>query len=135
MQHQARGAAAALALAGLLVASQVPPPDRGASATATAASPAVAAREDRSSAGAPVPIDWASADDCLGQLRLLHAAAAQGRLDPAHAPPFAVVSATAPTSLDWVHASTVPLVLDLPLDSYEDQGSAAAATLCLLLVE
>jgi hypothetical protein len=135
MQHQARGAAAALALAGLLVACQVPPPGGGASATTTAASPAVAAREDRSSAGAPVPIDWASADDCLGQLRLLHAAAAQGRLDPAHAPPFAVVSATAPTSLDWIHASTVPLVLDLPLDSYEDQGSAAAATPCLLLVE
>jgi hypothetical protein len=135
MQHGAREAVAALALAGLLVACQVPPPDQSASATATAASPAVAAREDRSSAGPAVPIDWASADDCLGQLRLLHAAAAQGRLVAAHAPPFAVVSATPATSLEWIHAPTVPLVLDLPLDSYEDQGSAAAAAPCLLLVE
>jgi hypothetical protein len=135
MQHQARDRAAVLALAGVLVACQVPPPDRGASASATAAAPAAAAHEDQSSAGPTVPIDWASADDCLGQLRLLHTAAAQGRLEAAHAPPFAVVSATPTTSLEWIHAPTVPLVLDLPLDSYDDQRAAAAAAPCLLLVE
>jgi hypothetical protein len=133
MQHEARDGVVALALACLLTACQVPPPGRG--ATATAAAPAVSAGEDRSSAARTVPIDWASADDCLGQLRLLHAAAAQGRLEPAHAPPFAVVSATPPTSLEWIRAPTVPLVLDLPVDSYEDQGAAAAAAPCLLLVE
>jgi hypothetical protein len=135
MQHEARDGVAVLALAGVLAACQVAPPDRAASATASAAAAAVAAHEDGSSASPPVPIDWAGADDCLGQLRLLHAAAVQGRLEAAHAPPFAVVSATAPTSLEWIGAPTVPLVLDLPLDSYEDQGAAAAAAPCLLLVE
>ena len=133
MQHGPSGGFAILALSGVLAACQVPPPDGGASATAAA--PTIAAQEDRGPAGPTAPLDWASAGDCLGQLRLLHAAAAQGRLDAAHAPPFAVVSATPTTSLEWIRAPTVPLVLDLPLSSYEDQGAAAATAPCLLLVE
>jgi hypothetical protein len=135
MQHEARGRVAVLALTGVLAACQVSPPDANSSATTAAAAPANTPQQDRSSAGATVPINWASADDCLGQLRLLHAAAAQGRLEAAHAPPFAIVSATPATSLEWIRAPTVPLVLDLPLDAYEDQGAAAAAAPCLLLVE
>ena len=133
MQHGPSGGFAILALSGVLAACQVPPPDGGASATAAA--PAIAAQEDRGPAGPTAPLDWASAGDCLGQLRLLHVAAAQGRLEAAQAPPFAVVSATPTTSLEWIRAPTVPLVLDLPLSSYEDQGAAAATAPCLLLVE
>jgi hypothetical protein len=135
MQHDATGRIAALALAGVLAACQFPPPDAHPGATTAAATPAMTPQQEPSSAGATVPIDWTSADDCLGQLRLLHAAAAQGRLEVAHAPPFAIVSATPTTTFDWVRAPTVPLVLDLPLSSYEDQAAAAAAAPCLVLVE
>ena len=93
------------------------------------------ADQERRSANLPAPIDWAGAGDCLDQLRLLHDMAAQGRLEEAHAPPFAVAPATSASSLDWVRGATVPLVADLPLNSYEDQASAAAAAPCLLLVE
>ena len=59
------------------------------------------------------PIDWAGAGDCLDQLRLVRTAAQSGRLEKAHAPPFAVVLVTPTTSLDWV-STTVPLVADCP---------------------
>jgi hypothetical protein len=134
MQLDGRGVAV-LALAGVVTACQAGPPDQSTGAAATARPPANAAQEDRSSPDRITPIDWAGAGDCLGQLRLLHAAAAQGRLDAAHAPPFAVVSAPPTTGFEWIHAPTVPLVLDLPLQSFEDQGAAAAAAPCLLLVE
>jgi hypothetical protein len=92
--------------------------------------------DDGQSSASPVtPIDWAGAGDCLDQLGLVRTAAQSGRLDKAHAPPFAVVLVTPTTSLDWVSAPTVPLVADMPLESYEDQGAAAAAAPCLLLVE
>jgi hypothetical protein len=136
MQHAGRsGIAGPLALAGVLAACQIAPPDGSAGPTITSAPSASAAQSDRNSAGGAVPIDWASAGDCLGQLRLLHATSVQRRLDPTHAPPFAVVSAPPKTGLEWVEAPTVPLILDLPLDAYEDQGAAAAAAPCLLLVE
>jgi hypothetical protein len=134
MQHEARGRVAVLALGGVLAACQLSPPEANSGATTAAASAAIAPQQDRSSARATAPIDWAGAGDCLGQLSLLHAAA-QGRLEAAHAPPFAIVAATPATSLEWIRAPTVPLVLDLPLSSYEDQGAAAAAVPCLLLVE
>jgi Trypsin-like peptidase domain len=135
MQHEARDGVAVLALAGVLAACQVSPPAAAPRATTTAAAPSATAHADRSSALPAAPIDWASADGCLSQLRLLHDAAAQGRLEAAHAPPFAVVSTAPTTSLEWIHAPTVQLVLDLPLSSYEDQGEAAAAAPCLLMVE
>jgi hypothetical protein len=134
MQHEARGRVAVLALGGVLAACQLSPPEANSGATTAAASAAIAPQQDRSSARATAPIDWAGAGDCLGQLSLLHAAA-QGRLEAAHAPPFAIVAATPATSLEWIRAPTVPLVLDLPLNSYEDQGAAAAAAPCLLVVE
>ena len=124
-----------LALTGVLAACQFPPPDADPGAPTAAAPPAMPPQQGISSAGATIPIDWTSADDCLGRLRLLHAAAAQGDLEAAHAPPFAIVSAPPTTSLEWVRTPTVPLVLDLPLSSHEDQGAAAAAAPCLLLVE
>jgi hypothetical protein len=85
--------------------------------------------------GPPTPIAWASAGDCLGQLRLLHAAAAQGRLQQSHAPPFAVAPSAPTTSLERVRAAAVPIIADLPLESYEDRGAAAVAAPCLLQVE
>jgi hypothetical protein len=125
-----------LVLVGLAV---VPPGCQGApSDSMGAATPAVIAasgdREQRS-VYLPAPIDWAGAGDCLDQLNLLHDMAAQGRLEEAHAPPFAVAPATSASTLEWVHSTAVPLVADLPLNSYEDQGAAAAAAPCLLLVE
>jgi hypothetical protein len=87
------------------------------------------------SEGPPTPIAWASAGDCLGQLRLLHAAAAQGRLQQSHAPPFAVAPSAPTTSLEWVRAPAVPIIADLPLESYEDREAAAVTAPCLLQVE
>jgi hypothetical protein len=133
MHLGARGSFAILALPGVLAACQTPPPNATSSATPPASG--IVQTEDRTSDHLAAPLDWASAGDCLGQLRLLHAAAARGGLEAAHAPPFAVLSATPATSLEWIRAPTVPLVLDLPLNSYEDQGAAAAAAPCLLLVE
>jgi Trypsin-like peptidase domain len=65
----------------------------------------------------------------------VHTAAQSGHLDTAQAPPFAVVLVTPTSSLEWVRTPTVPLLADLPLESYEDQAAAAAAAPCLLLVE
>jgi hypothetical protein len=132
MQLGARGGVAVLAA--VLAACQAAPTDSAREAVTTAAGAAATPHADRSAAGPVIPIDWAGAGDCFDQLRLLHAAAAGGRLERANAPPFAVVLVTPTTSLEWVSAPTVPLVADLPLDSYEDQGAAAAAP-CLLLIE
>jgi hypothetical protein len=133
MQLGARGGV--VVLAAVLAACQAAPPDGASEAITTAAPAAATPRDDRSAAGSVAPIDWAGAGDCFAQLRLLHAAAAGGRLEKAHAPPFAVVQVTPTTSLEWVRAPTVPLVADLPLDSYQDQGAAATAAPCLLLVQ
>jgi hypothetical protein len=84
---------------------------------------------------ARMPVEWAGAGDCLGQLRLLYAAMKQGRLDESQKPPFAVAPLAPATSLEWIAAPTVSLVADLPLSSYEDQDAAAGAASCLLLVE
>jgi hypothetical protein len=135
MQHGPRGRFAVLALTGVIAACQASSPDTAPRATATPAAPGITPRDDQSSAQLATRIEWSSADDCLGQLKLLHAAAAQGRLEAAHAPPFAVVSAMPATSLEWIRAPAVPLVLDLPLAAFEDQGAAGAAAPCLLLVE
>jgi hypothetical protein len=81
------------------------------------------------------PIDWAGAGDCLGQLRLLHAAAEEDRLDESQEPPFAVLLGAPTTSLEWIQAPIVPVVADLPLESYENHAAALAAAPCLLLVE
>lgn len=89
---------------------------------------------DQRSASHSAAVDWAGAGDCLDQLKLVHALAARGQLDEAHAPPFALAPSTSPTGLDWVRADMVPLVTDLPLEAYEDQAAAAAAAPCLLLV-
>jgi hypothetical protein len=129
MQFGARGGIAVLA--GALASCQAPVPD-----AAPRAAPIAAAKTAEQSAGSPVtPIDWAGAGDCLDQLRLVRTAAQGGRLDKAQAPPFAIVRGTPTTSLEWVSAPTVPLVADLPLESYEDQAAAVAAAPCLLLVE
>jgi hypothetical protein len=119
------------ALAGMACGCHTAPPDTAAAATAAGASVPV---QEQPSAHRPPLIEWAGAGDCLGQLRLLHELAAQGRLEEAHAPPFAVALATPASSLEWVRADAVPLIADLPLDSYEDQADAAAAAPCLLLV-
>jgi hypothetical protein len=102
-----------------------------ASATATAAR---GPDQEQRVASQPVPVNWAGAGDCLDQLKLLHELAAQGRLDGAPAPPFAVGLATPASGLEWVDADAVPLVADLPLESYQDQAAAAGVP-CLLLVE
>ena len=133
MQIWAKTGFVLVALAGVPPACQIAPPD-----TMRATTPAVlgaGADQEQRSANLPAPIDWARAGDCLDQLNLLHDMAAQGRLEEAHAPPFAVAPATSASSLEWVRGSAVPLVADLPLDSYEDQAAAAAAAPCLLLVE
>jgi hypothetical protein len=57
MQHEARGRVAVLALTGVLAACQVSPPDANSSATTAAAAPAITPQQDRSSAGATVPIN------------------------------------------------------------------------------
>jgi hypothetical protein len=130
MQLGARGGIAILA--GALASCQAPVPN----AVPRGAPMAVAKTVGGQSSESPVtPIDWAGAGDCLDQLRLVRTAAQSGHLDKAHAPPFAVVRGTPTTSLDWVSAPTVPLVADVPLESYEDQAAAAAAAPCLLLVE
>jgi hypothetical protein len=131
MQLGARGGVAVLAAG--LAACQLPRSDVKTEAITTAA--ATAAHEKPGSASPHTPIDWAGAGDCLDQLRLLHVAARSDGLERADAPPFAVVAATPKTSLEWVHAPAVPVIADLPLDSYEDQGAAAAAAPCLLLIE
>jgi hypothetical protein len=117
-----------LALAGCAAAPHQP---------AGAATRAGAPAEDSGSrqATAAPAIDWAGAGDCLAQLRLLHVTAEQGRLDESQEPPFAVVPAAPTTSLEWIEAPVVPVVADLPLQSFEDQGAASAAAPCLLLVE
>jgi Trypsin-like peptidase domain len=130
MQHGARGSVAVLA--GLLASCQAPVPDTAPRATTTVTATTA---HGRSSTSPITPIDWGGAGDCLDQLRLVHTAARSGRLEQAHAPPFAIVPVTPTTSLDWVSAPAVPLVADLPLDSYEDPAAAAAAAPCLLLVE
>ena len=134
MRIRARGWFALLALAGVPAGCQVAPPETSPTAITTAATPS-GPDEGRRSASLPAPIDWAGAGDCLGQLKLLHAMVAQGRLEEAHAPPFAVAPVTPVTSLEWVRAPAVPLIADLPLDSYEEKGTAATAAPCLLLVE
>ncbi|MGH6906067.1 MAG: hypothetical protein ACREIR_25385, partial [Geminicoccaceae bacterium] len=115
-----------------LVGCQGSPQRQPEGATTPATTPEVAVDTP---AGHASPIAWTGAGDCLGQLRLLHAAAAQGRLDESHEPPFAVVAAAPATSLEWIEAPTVPVVADLPLKSYEDRSAAIAAAPCVLLVE
>jgi S1-C subfamily serine protease len=125
-------AGAWLAAAGLsfgLTGCQIAPSKQSES-TATPAVTVDARPDD-----APAPIAWSGAADCLGQLRLLHAAARQGRLDESHEPPFAVLPVASTTSLAWIEAPMVPVIADLPLKSYEDRGAAMAAAPCLLLVE
>jgi hypothetical protein len=120
-------------LSGVPPACQIAPPD-----TMRATTPAVLGAggdQEQRSTNLPASIEWARAGDCLDQLNLLHEMAAQGRLEKVHAPPFAVAPATSASSLEWVRGTAVPLVADLPLDSYEDQAAAAAAAPCLLLVE
>jgi hypothetical protein len=131
MQLGARGGVAVLA--GVLASCQAPVPDAAPRATTTVT--ATTAHDGRSSTSPITPIDWGGAGDCLDQLRLVHTTARSGRLEQAHAPPFAVVLVTPTTSLDWVRAPTVPLVADLPLETYEEQAAAAAVAPCLLLVE
>jgi hypothetical protein len=122
-----------LALAGVPCGCQTAPPDPSPAAPTTVTVVSGPDQEQRS-ASQPAPIDWAGAGDCLDQLKLLHGLAAQGRLEEAHAPPFAVALATPASSLEWVRADAVPLVADLPLDAYEDQAAPAGVP-CLLLVE
>jgi hypothetical protein len=122
-----------LALGGALPGCQSAPPDTLRAAMVTQI--ASGADQERLPTNPPAPIDWAGEGDCLDQLKLLHAMAAQDRLEEAHAPPFAVAPATSASSFEWVRSTAVPLVADLPLDSYEDQAPAAAAAPCLLLVE
>jgi hypothetical protein len=131
---RARGWFALLAVAGMPAGCQIAPPDTSPTAITTPTAPSGPDQEPRS-ASLPAPIDWTGAGDCLDQLKLLHAMAAQGRLEEVDAPPFAVALVTPVTSLEWVRAPAVPLIADLPLDSYEDQGTAATAASCLLLVE
>jgi hypothetical protein len=131
MQLGARGGV--VVLAGVLASCQAQVPDAPPRATTTVT--ATTAHDDRSSTTPITPIDWDGAGDCLDQLRLVHTTAQSGRLEQAHAPPFAVVLVTPTTSLDWVRAPTVPLVADVPLETYEEQAAAAAAAPCLLLVE
>ncbi|HLT00689.1 MAG TPA: hypothetical protein VK001_00850, partial [Geminicoccaceae bacterium] len=128
---RAAGRCASLALAALLAGCQAAPPD-----VTPVVAPAAAPNEPEQHAGAapPAPVDWAGAGDCLDQLRLLHALAQQGRLE-AQAPPFAVAPLAAPTGLEWVQAPAVPLLPDLPLQSYDDPAAAAAAAPCVLVVE
>ena len=133
MRLGARGWLGAGALTCALAGCQGSAPAPSESATAGAALPVQAT--DQGPEDAPAPIDWASAGDCLGQLRLLHAAAGQKRLDESHEPPFAVLLGAPATSLEWIQAPTVPVVADLPLKSYEKQAAAMAAAPCLLLVE
>jgi hypothetical protein len=116
-----------------LAGCQNSPPDQSEHvATIAEASPQTS---DPGPGDAPAPIDWAAAGDCLAQLRLLHATAGSGRLDERQEPPFAVLAAAPTTSLEWIQAPAVPVVADLPLASYENQGAATAAAPCLLLVE
>src|SRR5262245_26347997 len=131
MHLGARGGVAVLA--GVLTSCQASVPETTPRATTTAA--ATTAIDGRTSPSPVTPIDWAGAGDCLDQLKLVHTAAESGRLDKAQAPPFAVVLVTPTSSLEWVRTPTVPLLADLPLESYEDQAAAAAAAPCLLLVE
>ncbi|MGH6900440.1 MAG: hypothetical protein ACREJ5_28480, partial [Geminicoccaceae bacterium] len=121
------------ALTFALTGCHAAPPSRSEPAVGTAATSAVAV--DTRPDEAPPAIAWAGAGDCLARLRLLHAAAEQGRLDESHELPFAVLPVAPTTSLEWIEAPTVPLVADLPLKSYEDRSAAAAAAPCLLLVE
>jgi hypothetical protein len=123
----------AVTLAFALAGCQSAPP--GASERAPTAAAAPAAAGDAPSDAATVPVDWSGAGDCLGQLRLLFAAAAHGRVDASQEPPFAVLSGAPAGGLEWVAAPTVPIVADLPLKSYADRGAAAAAASCLLVVE
>ena len=123
-----------LALAGMSPGCRTAPPDIAPAATTTAAV-ASGPDQEHGSANPPTPIDWAGTGDCLDQLSLLHDMATQSRLEEAHAPPFAVAPATSASSLEWVRGTAVPLIADLPLDSYEDQAAATAAAPCLLLVE
>jgi hypothetical protein len=123
---------AAVTLALALASCRSAPPGAFERTPTAAAAPAAAG--DARAAAAAVPIDWSGAGDCLGQLRLLHAAAAQGRVDASQEPPFAVLSGAPASSLEWIAAATVPIVADLPLQSYADPGAAAAAS-CLLVIE
>ena len=122
-----------LALAGMSPGCRTAPPDIAPATTTTAA--VASGRSGTWPANPPTPIDWAGTGDCLDQLSLLHDMATQSRLEEAHAPPFAVAPATSASSLEWVRGTAVPLIADLPLDSYEDQAAATAAAPCLLLVE
>lgn len=137
MRSGVAGSFAAVALGALLGACQTsgagatrdPPP----SATdAVAGGPGGA--PEPAAGPAPPPIDWAQGGDCLGQLRLLQQAARQDRLERSHEPPFAVVSSTPRTSLDWVESPIVPIVADLPLKSFEDAAAGALEAPCLLEV-
>lgn len=112
-----------------LAGCQILPSKPSASAVTRAATPATPVEDH-----APAPIAWSGAGDCFAQLRLLHAASGQGRLDQSHEPPFAVLQA-APASLEWTQAPPVPVIADLPLKVYEDRSAAVAAAPCLLLVE
>jgi hypothetical protein len=131
VQIRARDWFVVLALAGIPCGCQTAPQDATAVATVAGAD---APDPEQRSAPRLASIDWPGTGDCLEQLKLLHELAAQGRLEEAHAPPFAVAATTPLSGLEWVDADPVPLLADLPLDSYEDRAAAAAAAPCLLLV-
>lgn len=120
-----------LALAAVPSGCRTPPPDVSRDVTTAVALDGEAPGERQKLPAAPA---WAGAGDCLDQLILLHGMAARGRLEETHAPPFAVAPATPASSLEWVRGTAVPVVADLPLQSYDDQTAAAAAAPCLLLV-
>lgn len=131
MRIRARSWLVFLALAAVTSGCRTPPPDVSRALTTTVA---LESKADQTQQKLPAAPDWAGSGDCLDQLILLRDMAAQGRLEESHAPPFAVAPATPASSLEWVRSTAVPIIADLPLQSYDDQTAAAAAAPCLLLV-
>jgi S1-C subfamily serine protease len=77
-------------------------------------------------------VDWAAAGDCVARLRLLHSAAAAGRLDPEDPPPFVVVAPRLGSPRDWLEPEILPLAHDLPLAVVAGGAGAALGQRCVI---
>ncbi len=122
----------AAALAALAAACQTAAPEPA--AVFPQVEPAMGPLRPGQAAGQPpANIDWVSAPDCLGKLRLLADALKEGRLGADEHVPIAMVLPERSDRPDWLEAPSV--TTDLPPDLYQHNAAATPDAPCLLSVE
>ncbi len=122
----------AVALAALAAACQTAAPEPA--AVLPQVEPAMGPVRPEPAASQPsASIDWASAPDCLGKLRLLDEALKEGRIGADEHVPIAVALPERSDRPEWLEAPSV--TTNLPPDLYQGSSTATPDAPCLLSVE